>query len=98
MRKKKASEAKTKAADKVKEVKEKSDFNKKSQQKRKCLLLQSNINKADAEHYKNFLVSVRKKHKRLLITVTKWAKSKVLPSFLILMVSVKLQLKKLRHS
>nr|DAS35241.1 MAG TPA: Regulatory protein [Caudoviricetes sp.] len=31
-------------------------------------------------------------------SISKWAKSKVLPNFQILMVSVKLQLKKLLHS
>ena len=50
------------------------------------------------KRYKNFQVLVRKKHKQSLITVTKWAKSKVLLNFQILMVSVKLQLKKSHHS
>ena len=58
-----------------------------------------NVNKADAETLQKLSGIGEKKHKRSLITtVTKWAKSKVLPSFQILMVSVKRQLRKSHHS
>lgn len=57
-----------------------------------------NINKADAETLQKLSGIGEKKAQRSLITVTKWAKSKTLPNFQILMVSVKPQLRKSHHS
>ena len=92
------SDAKTKAADKVKEVKEKAASTKDAAKEKVASSAKVNVNKADAETLQKLSGIGEKKHKRSLITVTKWAKSKVLPSFQILMVSVKRQLRKSHHS
>ena len=79
-------------------MKEKAASTKDAAKERSGFFCKVNINKADAETLQKLSGIGEKKHKQSLITRNKVGKIKVLPNFQILMVSVKLQLKKLLHS